>query len=96
MNIKEIKRINKEKGYHFFSKDTMRYFNSRVSSFTKGRYFITSEKMDSLRSGKEYPREYTIRFLRKDGSIETVGELGEFKTLDDAKRMLKTKKIKDI
>jgi len=78
----DIKRNNKKAGYHFFDKDTMRFFNSRIETgLYKDNTFITSEQFDY-----NSPREYTIRRALNDGiKIETIGELGQFATLEDAK-----------
>lgn len=72
--IDDIKRINASKGKHFFSKDTMRFFKSRVSELVYqgmgGIYFVTSEA-EPL--GGE--RRYTVRQFDADsGSVETMGE----------------------
>ncbi len=65
------------KGY-FFTKDAMRFFNSRLpkGGYSNGNevYFVTSEKFDD--SSK---REYTIRKLTiKTGAINTVGEFRQY------------------
>jgi hypothetical protein len=57
---------------HFFTKDMMRFFRSRVLSEvfagTKEVYFVTSERMDS-----NHPRAYTVRaYNPKTDSIRTV------------------------
>jgi len=48
MTISEIRAINREKGFYFFSRDTMEFFKSKVfpdvfSAYERS-YFITSEK----------------------------------------------------
>ena len=78
----DIRRNNKNAGYHFFDKDTMRFFNSRIETgLYKDNTFITSEQFDYNSS-----RGYTIRRALNDGiKIETIGESGQFETLEDAK-----------
>jgi hypothetical protein len=67
----DIERANYYAGQHFFERDTMRFFSSRVlDGVYGGRYFVTSER----RGFDDYRRAYTIRVARDDGSIETVGE----------------------
>ncbi len=81
LTMADIKRNNKEAGYHFFDKDTMKFFNSRIETgLYKDNTFITSERYDYNSS-----REYTIRRAVDGGvKIQTIG-LGRFKTLEDAK-----------
>jgi|TARA_X000001036_G_C20670924_1_gene802423 hypothetical protein len=80
LTIADIKRNNKESGHHFFDKFTMRIFNSRIETgLYKDNTFITSEQFD-------VERVYTIRRALDGGvKIERIGELGQFKTLEDAK-----------
>ena len=57
MTITDIKRNNKKAGLHFFCKETMRFFNSRIeTALYKDNTFITSEQFDY-----KSPRGYTIR-----------------------------------
>ena len=68
--IEEIKRANRDSGYHFFSADTMRFFGSRiVSGLIGGHYFVTSEESDVWNQ----PRRYSVRVAHSDGMIDTVG-----------------------
>ncbi|MGO9964460.1 MAG: hypothetical protein ACLPUG_13680 [Acidimicrobiales bacterium] len=84
--IEDVKRANREAGYHFFDKDTCRFFGSRIGeTLYAGRYFITSEQQPGWRpcgSGwvHEHPRGWTIREAHQDGSVSTVGEFQEFAT----------------
>lgn len=85
MTLNEFKRLNKEKGFHWFDADTMRFFNSRISNWdaTTG-LFITSEQNHGC------PRLYTIRLANfNTGKVETCGEFQQYKTLYDAKQDLK-------
>lgn len=74
-------------GGHWFSKDTMRFFSSRLPDYAylKGdnAYFITSEKDFSGSN-----RFYTIReFNRNTGEIETIGDFNNM-TKTEARREL--------
>ena len=88
--IEDVKRINKEKDRHFFDRDTMRFFRSKVErdalrfgQLIDDKYFITSEQFDS-----DSPRLYSVRrFNPKEGSINTIGEFQEFKTKGQAKKI---------
>ena len=83
-SIDEIKRANKEKGHHFFDSDTMRFFRSRILSYIEENYFITSEKFDD-----GSPRVYTVRIALEDGTIHSVSEFQQFKTIAQAKAFIK-------
>ena len=82
--ITEIKEANKAIGHHWFSRDTMRFFNSRVESKVYGgHFFITSEKyMDDDR------RTYTIRSCY-NGHVDTVGEFQQYRTIEEARHAVK-------
>lgn len=75
MTIDQIKASNTANGRHFFSRDTLRFFRSRVSEKTHRRadgrvYFVTSESGPFGRG----PRAYTVRYTDDGGvSIETEG-----------------------
>ena len=77
---------------HFFDRDTMRFFGSRIvgDRTIAGRFFITSEQ-DRAPYGRVWggARRYSIREAMPDGSVETVGEFGEFSTADAARRAAK-------
>jgi hypothetical protein len=83
--IEQIKLRNAQAGLYFFSKDTMRFFNSRVSSKTFLRndgstLFVTSEQ-----HGNEQ-RCYTIRLANLDGTISDFSKFQEYATLAQALR----------
>jgi len=71
-DIDALKRfVTRHGNPHYFSADTMRFFRSRVSeSLYGGRFFVTSER-DALGN---YPRLYTVRFVRDngDGSVSVT------------------------
>lgn len=74
-SIENIVRMNKNAGYHFFDKDAMRSFGSRVSDQVYQReggiFFVTSEK---CRYSDE-PRGYKARqFLPETGQIKSVSD----------------------
>ena len=74
-----------ESGSHFFDRDTLRFFRSRIgSNIYGGRLFVTSEQ-----SGDDSPRLYTIRMVRQylDRSMlhmTTVGGFQRFRSYDAA------------
>lgn len=74
--VEDIKKANADAGQFYFSRDTMRFFASRVlgrvfvNDADPGAWFVTSEKGphdDSL-------RRYTVRYADERGHIDTVGE----------------------
>lgn len=81
-STEEIREANERAGQHWFSPDTMRFFNSRVlSGVIGGRYFITSERYDD-----GSPRLYTIRVAADDGTIDTVGDFQGYTSANAARR----------
>jgi hypothetical protein len=85
----DIKECARECGSHWFEKDTMRFFKSRVGdrAYADGRggaYFVSSEK------GPHGPRKYTIRkYDPKKCSIETIGKFQQYRTGAVANRIAK-------
>lgn len=69
----------KSAGSHFFDRDTMRFFRSRIVAgpyVGAGRcLFVTSERRDS-----SVARGYTVREQTEDGHVHTVGEFQGYKT----------------
>ncbi len=80
--MSRIKQANKNAGQHWFSKGTMRFFNSRVSDKVyegkNGVFFVTSERMCYEPT---HPRRYTMRiFDPENGTVDTHGEFQDYKT----------------
>jgi hypothetical protein len=82
--IQQIKDANHTSGGHWFEPDTMRFFRSRVSGPVIANMFVSSED-DRLGGG----RRYTIRQVRDDGDISTVGEFQQYGTKAAALRALR-------
>lgn len=77
MTLDYIKRKNHDAGHHFFERDTMRFFDSRILSTLYygegGVYFVTSEKFRG-HGTPDGPRLYTVRsFDPETGSVDTAG-----------------------
>jgi len=87
MNISEIRRANREAGFHFFDPDSMRFFDSRVERETRGRRFLTSEQFHG--STGSAPRRWTVRELQEDGSIKDISEFQEFGSKAEALQALR-------
>ena len=85
MTIDQIKQLDKEAGHHFFEADTMRFFNSRVSSVTFGSYFVTSE------NGPDNIRAWSVRRLDPETRhVVTVGEFQRYPSLKSALKAAET------
>jgi len=86
----EVRRRAEKGSPHFFDKDTMRFFSSRVSElmWKKGSdiYFITSEQ-DRGMTGSV--RSFTVRKTDADGDINSIGEFQGHATLGDARQAIK-------
>mgnify|MGYP001258754630 FL=1 len=66
----QLENHNRNTGHHWFSADSKRFFSSRVQTIPpyKGRVFVSSEL------GSHQPdRRYTVRCIRPDGGIDTIG-----------------------
>lgn len=82
-SIAEIKERAAHAGSHFFDKDTMEFFDSRVGrAVFGGRYFITSEQFHH--GDGSQPRKWTIREAHPNGDITTVGTFQQFDTPNEA------------
>ena len=93
--ITEINEKNKENGYSFFEKDTMKFFNSNIHrGVYGGKYFISSEQFISSRGHSE-PRMYTIRKAHPDSAIDTVDSFQRFDSLAEAKRHIRLFLLED-
>lgn len=85
----DIRLQNKAIGNHFFDRDSMRFFDSRIESgLLDNKYFITSEQFHGS-DGYSESRKYTIREAKPDGKIETIGEFNSFKSKLEAKEHIK-------
>lgn len=72
-SVSAIKQANREANGHFFSADTMRFFDSRVESgVIAGRLFVTSEQFEDSRGNRPYPREFTVRVCSDHGHVNNL------------------------
>ena len=96
----EIKRRAEKGSPHFFDKDTMRFFSSRVSElmWSEGElkdyqksniYFITSEADKGTVQHAGSTRAFTVRIIDADGDINTLDKFQGFSTLGEARRAIK-------
>ena len=81
----DVKEANRAIGHHWFEPSSMRFFRSRVGqTLYGGRYFISSEQFDD-----QSPRLYTVREVKPDGSIGTVGQFQGHRSRDHALTVIK-------
>jgi hypothetical protein len=90
MTIADIKQKLHAGGNHFFDRDTMRWFGSRVeSSLYKNNTFITSEYTGFERT----KRAYTVRYYDEaKNTVVDVSGFGAFSTKDAAREFAKNYK----
>lgn len=83
MKMADIKQKLSAGGNHFFDRDTMRFFGSRIeSSLYKNNTFITSEYTGFERT----KRAYTVRYYNeKKNTVVDVSGFGAFSTKDAAR-----------
>ena len=83
--IEDVKSANRQTGGHWFDRDTMRFFNTKIESgLIGGKYFITSERYDEDR-----PRKYTVRMAAPDGSVDTIGEFQAHLSKENAREAIR-------
>ena len=86
ISIEEVKRASQKGDRHWFDKDTMSFFHSRVShdayKVRDRAWFVSSERQEE---DAAHPRLYSVRVCcLETGSIETVGTFQGHKTIDQA------------
>lgn len=88
--IADVRAANQDAGNHFFDRDTMRFFKSRiVSNLYGGRYFITSEQ------GPHGPRKFTIREAHENGDVTTASSFMQYSDIQDAREDAHAMKVAD-
>ena len=82
-SLSDLKSFHKEKGGHWFDRQTMKYFNTKIdSSLIGGKYFIYSNKMPLQ------DRYYAIAEAQSSGNIFPVLDAPHFKDKTKAKEYL--------
>ena len=84
--MKQLKELNKKKGLHFFSRDTMEFFNSYIQRNDpyNGCVFVTSESY-----GYYGQRLYTVRAMHSNGAVSTISEFQQYTTRKEAHKAAK-------
>jgi hypothetical protein len=90
VSMDSIKKLNKEKGGHYFDKDATRFFKSRIigtDALVNGRraFFI-----DSTRYDENTPRRYKVHAINLDtGRLEILdNDVMGHEKLDEAREEL--------
>lgn len=84
-SVYDMKLWNKQAGKHFFSPDTMHFWNTRISNTlfhsAKGdTYFVTSED-----NYDRTLRNYSVRkFVRQTSEVRTIGDFNSIANLKTA------------
>ena len=90
----EVRRRAEKGAPHFFDKDTMRFFSSRVSELmwkdaNRNIWFITSEQDKGTTQHAGSTRAFTVRKIDESGDINKVGEFQGHSTLSEARQAIK-------
>ncbi|AKC02734.1 hypothetical protein CPT_Stills106 [Bacillus phage Stills] len=87
LSINEMKALNESVNGHWFDKGAMEFFNTVIElQPNKMNIFVTSERMN-----EDDEKRYTLRwFNHNTNQVETLSEMCEYKTLEDAKYFRKT------
>lgn len=89
----DIRASNRQFGFHFFDRSTMRFFDSVVErglyKGVGGVFFVTSEQFHG--STESAPRKYTVRkFDTSTADIKTVGKFNTIRWLEDARTLARS------
>ena len=88
LSITEMKKLNKDNGYCYFSKETMKYWGAKVVSTYNNGLFIES-LTDSV---KEDSTVYKVSIIFSNGAICTIEKNHDdsfFSTLEEARSRVK-------
>ena len=79
LTISEMKQLDSK----WFSKGTMKFFNSKIESQpNKDNIFITSERMEL-----DQKKRFTLRkFNQETNKVNTLSEFQEFGTIEEARK----------
>ena len=80
--VTEIKEANKEAGYHFFDRKTMKFFKSKIESkVIQGKYLIISNMYD------EKTKKYMITEALDTGKVNYI-TFDHFNSMGEARTFL--------
>ena len=80
-SMSDLRKKNKKIGHHFFDRDTMRFWSSKIETgLYHGMFFVTSERVGTGRR----LRKFTVRQALPTGEVITVGRFQSYESLDEA------------
>jgi len=84
MSLSSFKDLNRQRGFHWFDKLTLRYFNSKISNWDYDTgYFVSSE------IAPDQVRAYTLRRGNFDtGRVMRISEFREYRNIYLARQAL--------
>ena len=93
----DVKQANKDAGYYFFSRDTMRFFGTRIeSTLYKNNTFITSDYTGFERNN----RAYSVRVFHPETRIVNTAKFSDgqstfnkFSTIESAREFARNYKL---
>lgn len=88
-SMADVRAANERAGMHFFSRETMRFWKSRVESalYVATQCFVTSETEWAL-DGRTPRRIYAVRRVRPDATMETLAS--HLSHIEDARAIAKS------
>lgn len=72
-DIHDIVIINKQSGFKFFEKETMRFFKSKIGRYLGNGVFLTQE------TDPYHTKAWTVRLCTIEGGVATFGNFFDFK-----------------
>ena len=92
-NIAHVKREVTASGSHYWDREAVRFFRGRTDTqLYGGRFWVESRQFHNEMTGETAPREYMVAWVSKwrEGAVLFVEKLGNFDTLDKARRAART------
>jgi hypothetical protein len=80
---------------HWFDRSSMRFFNTRLPQIGYMAHdgtclFVTSEQPPRHSDGSLSPRKFSVRALRTDGRMDTIGKFWSFDSRAEAMEALRS------
>ena len=70
--ISDVKAANRSLGHHWFDRDTVRFFRSKIhGKMIAGRFFVSSSQFVGS-DGDQFPRAFKVQVASDTGAVDTV------------------------
>jgi hypothetical protein len=85
-SLDDVKELNREGGFHYFDRDTLQFFGSRIGETVypsldgQRACFVTSEYTGWDRAG----RRYSVRMIDQTGDVSNISEFLQYATRNGA------------